>query len=270
MIRLADPDLHDNDIDACVRVLRSGRLVHGEICVAFEKELAAFLEAKHVCLVSSGTAALYCALLTHGVGPGDAVLVSDFTFPASFNAVERLGARPVPVDVDPKSYNMNPDALLKTLLAWSYDEKPRAVMPVHQFGMAADMGAIGHVAKTHSLAVIHDAACALGARFGERRLGSEGTVCFSFHPRKSLTTGDGGAVALDDDALAERLSLFRNHGMQLYDTGIRFIEAGLNFRLTDFQAALGRGQLKRLEERLSRCVALARRYFEALAAFPVG
>lgn len=248
MIPLARPCISDEECAAVERVLRSGKLIHGEECEAFEAELASYLGVPHVLVVSSGTAALHLALLALGIGPGDAVLVPDFTFPATANAVELVGARPVFVDVDASTYNVSTQGLADAIDRWQGPEQLRAIMPVHEFGCPLDMHGVMALARHHNLLVVEDAACALGTRCEDGMAGSFGVAgCFSFHPRKSLTTGEGGAVAVHDPELAKRLKLLRNHGMQPGRRGMEFVLAGLNYRMTNFQAALGRVQLTKLD-----------------------
>lgn len=193
MFKLSQPNISEAAIAAVADVLRSGQLVHGQECEAFERELAAYLGCSDVVLVSSGTAALHVALQALDIGAGDAVIVPDFTFPATANVVALTGARPVIVDVVPGTYTLDTVQLERVVQGWEGPERLRAVMPVHEFGCVADMSEINRIAKAHGLAVVEDAACALGARQGEHKAGTLGDVgCFSFHPRKTLTTGEGG------------------------------------------------------------------------------
>lgn len=266
-LRLCQPQISSAAIDAVVSVLQSGQLVYGAEGQLFEAELASYLGADHAVLVSSGTAALHLALMALEIGPGDAVLVPDFTFPATANVVRQLGARVVLVDVDPQTYTLNLVALERQLEEWSGPERLRAVMPVHEFGAPVSMDCLLPIAQRHQLHVIEDAACALGAEHQGRRLGTWGQLgCFSFHPRKTLTTGEGGLICTDDAALAERVRSLRSHGMLREEGQIRFAEPGLNYRLTDFQAVLGRYQLPLLDEWIFRRRELADLYRRELAA----
>jgi dTDP-4-amino-4,6-dideoxygalactose transaminase len=265
MLRLSLPHLDEAAIAAAVQVLRSGQLVHGAQGQAFEQELQTWMGCRHAVLVSSGTAALHLSLVALGIGPGDAVLVPDFTFPATANAVLLVGARPVLVDVDPNSYNVTPDLLDEAVAAWHGPERLRAVMPVHEFGCPVEMAGVRALAQRHSLAIVEDAACAIGALVDGRHAGTLGDVgCISLHPRKTLTTGEGGALMTDDDALANRLRLLRNHGIERGAAGAQFLEAGFNYRLTDFQSALGRAQLPHLEQWIQGRRELAAAYRLAL------
>jgi dTDP-4-amino-4,6-dideoxygalactose transaminase len=261
MLRLCQPQISSAAISAVVDVLQSGQLVHGAEGQAFETELASYLGTDHAVLVSSGTAALHLALMALDLGPGDAVLVPDFTFPATGNVVSQVGARVVLVDVDPQTYTLDLAALERRLQSWSGPERLRAVMPVHEFGAPVAMEALLEMAQRHNVHVIEDAACALGAEHQGRRLGTWGQMgCFSFHPRKTLTTGEGGLICTADAALAERLRSLRSHGMVRCGGQVHFGEPGLNYRLTDLQAALGRHQLPYLDGWIARRRELAARY----------
>ena len=265
MINLSRPNISEQAVEAVGRVLRSGQLVHGPESEQFESELAKYLGCSDAMLVSSGTAALYLALMALDIGPGDAVLVPDFTFPATANAVVASGARPVLVDVDVETYNMNPDVLSETVHGWQGEERLRAVMPVHEFGHPADMAMINAIAKEYQLHVVEDAACALGADLEGRKVGAIGELgCFSFHPRKTLTTGEGGAIVTNDGELARRVRRLRNHGMERTVDGMQFMESSLNYRLTNFQAALGLAQLPSLDIWIDARRKLVARYRENL------
>jgi perosamine synthetase len=266
MLKLSQPNISEEAIAAAAEVLRSGQLVHGQECEAFEHELADYLGCGDVVLVSSGTAALHIALLVLDIGPGDAVIVPDFTFPATANVVAMTGARPVIIDVDQDSYTIDVTLLEQTVRSWSGPERLRAVMPVHEFGCVADMVEINRIAKEYGLLVVEDAACALGASLNGSMAGTIGDLgCFSFHPRKTLTTGEGGAISTNDPVMAARLRRLRNHGMERSETGMRFFEPATNYRLTNFQAALGRVQLPMLDSWITRRRHLACLYLELLA-----
>lgn len=253
MIRLTIPEIGEEAIQAAERVLKSGYLVQGKEVAAFEEELASYLGCSHVILVSSGTAALHLSLLGLGIGKGDAVIVPDFTFPATANCVEITGAVPLLCDVDPATYCITAEGIVSTIKRWRGMERIKAIMVVHEFGCPAAMDTIVDAAEQHGLMVIEDAACALGAHWGGRKIGTWGCCgCFSFHPRKTLTTGEGGAIATDDADLAGRLRSLRNHGIAQAEGENRFVMPGYNYRLTDFQAALGRPQLCRLNEWIER------------------
>lgn len=261
MLKLSKPNISEAAISAVADVLRSGQLVHGQECEAFERELAAYLGCADVVLVSSGTAALHVALLALDIGPGDAVVVPDFTFPATANVVAMVGAKPVIVDVDPGTYTLSVEKFEATVKSWKGPGRLRAVMPVHEFGCPANMGEIQRIAKAHGLFVVEDAACALGATDQGRMVGTLGDIgCFSFHPRKTLTTGEGGALATNDAEMARRFRRLRNHGMERTPEGMQFFEPATNYRLTNFQAALGRHQLPHLDAWITARTELARVY----------
>lgn len=256
MIRLAEPDIGEEEVRAVADVLLTGQLVQGRNVGDFEACVAAYVGRKHGIAVSSGTAALHLALLALDVGRGHEVLIPDFTFPATANVVELVGATPVLVDIDLETFNVDPESLRRAV-----SSRTRAVLPVHLFGQPADMDPVAALAREHGLSVIEDAACALGAKYRNRPCGAIGDVaCLSFHPRKVITTGEGGMVLIDDDALAERLRMLRNHGIRHGGGEVRFEAAGFNYRMTDFQAALGVVQMRRLDAILARRAELAARY----------
>ena len=270
MIRLSKPSIGDEECKVVERVLRSGHLVHGEECDFFEQELAHYLGCKDVVVVSSGTAALHLALLALGIGEGDAVIVPDFTFPATVNVVELVGARPILVDVDSNTYNITPENIQRAINGWNGKEKIRAIMPVHEFGCPADMTAIMKVAEEYNLLVIEDAACGLGAVHDGQKVGTFGQAgCFSFHPRKSITTGEGGAIATSDVKLADKLRIWRNHGIKHSNSAVDFVLAGLNYRMTNFQAALGRVQLTKFDDWLKMRHQLQKVYHAELVEIDV-
>lgn len=259
-LKLSAPDLGDAERAAVERVLRQDQLTLGPELPAFEEALAAWVGARHAVAVSSGTAALVLALQACDLGPGDEVIVPSFTFPATVNAVALVGAQPVIVDVDAASWNLEVAAA-----AAAITPRTRALLPVDLFGLPAPRTALRALAQRRDppLAVIEDAACALGATYQGRRCGGDARLaCFSFHPRKIITTGEGGAVLTHDPALAARLRRLRNHGR---DEGGAFVELGGNARLSELGAALGRVQLARLDGMLGHRLALAARYRERLA-----
>lgn len=253
MIKLSKPSIGNEEIEAITRVLNSGMLVHGEECNMFEKELAEYLGCSDVVIVSSCTAALHLSLMSLGIGKGDAVIVPAFTFPATVNAVELVGARPVLVDVCEETYNIDILKIEQTINNWKGKEKIKAIMPVHEFGCPVDMSEVMRIADKYGLYVIEDAACALGSKHNGQKVGTFGTFgCFSFHPRKAITTGEGGAIATNNKELAEKLRILRNHGIKYSESKTDFILAGYNYRMTNFQAALGRAQLKKFSNWLQK------------------
>lgn len=252
MIKLSKPSIENEEIEAVKNVLLSGQLVHGEECTLFEKELTEYLNCEDVVLVSSCTAALHLSLIALGIGKGDAVIVPAFTFPATVNAVELVGARPILVDVSLNTYDIDVTKIEATIKDWHGSEKIKAIIPVHEFGCPADMSEIMRIADKYSLLVIEDAACALGSEYNGKKIGTFGvTGCFSFHPRKAITTGEGGAIAVNNKKLAEELRILKNHGIKYVDNGADFVLPGYNYRMTNFQAALGRTQLKKFDNWLN-------------------
>jgi perosamine synthetase len=263
-VPLASPWTGDEELEEVRAVLASGYLSQGPKVEEFERMVAAVTGSRYAFATSSCTTAMHLALVALGIGPGDEVLVPDFTFPATANVVVQQGAVPVLVDVDPCTYNVDPRSLAGHLTT-----RTRAIMPVHLFGLSADLDPCMAFAKEHGLAVIEDAACALGATYRSQPCGSVGDVgCFSFHPRKVITTGEGGMVVTDRDDVAARLALFRSHGGVRAGGRFTFEEAGFNYRLSDVHAALGVAQMRRLPEIVARRRDVAARLTERLAAIP--
>jgi dTDP-4-amino-4,6-dideoxygalactose transaminase len=265
MIRLAVPPLEEDDLQAVRQALASGMLVQGPRVAAFEQAVARAVGTPHAVAVSSGTAALHAALLALGVGPGDLVLVTAYSWPATGNVIELCGAHPIFLDITPDCFNLDPgrleDALRRLTGNAATARRLRAVLPVHAFGHVADMPAILELASRYDLRVVEDAACALGAALDGRPAGAWGTMgCFSFHPRKAVTTGEGGVVTTRDAELARRLCALRNHGLDPAAASPDFILPGLNYRLTEFQGALGLTQLAKLERVLAARRRLAAGY----------
>lgn len=242
MLRLNLPLTGDEELREIAAVLASGYLTQGPKVAEFEDAVKAVTGSRHGFAMSSATTALHLSLVALGIGPGDEVLVSDFTFPASGNVIIQQGAVPVCVDALPDTYAMDAADLERRITPRS-----RAVMVVHPFGLSADMEAIMGVCEKHGLPVIEDAACALGAQFKGQACGTIGRLgCYSFHPRKSITTGEGGMIMTGDDTLAEKIRLLRSHGGRRGDYAFEFHDAGFNYRLSDVLAALGVAQMHRL------------------------
>jgi dTDP-4-amino-4,6-dideoxygalactose transaminase len=257
MIPVARPLLGQEEIEAVVEVLQSGNLAQGRLVERFEQRFAQEVGARHAVAVSSGTAALHLALLAHGVGPDDEVITTPFSFVATGNCVLFTGATPVFADIRPDTYNIDPD-LIEPLIS----PRTRAIIPVHLYGLPADMAAIEAIAARHGLAVIEDAAQAHGAAIGERKVGSSGTACFSFYATKNVTTAEGGVVTTSDDRIAERMRMLRSHGQrERYYHEI----LGYNYRMTDLQAAIGLAQLDRLEDLTRQRIANAQYLTSRLA-----
>ena len=257
VIRLAVPHVDEADIESVAATLRSGYLVQGERVRAFEEQVRTTVGTQHAVAVSNCTAALHLALLALDVGPGDSVAVTTYSWPATANVIALCGAEPLFVDIDPRTYNLDPERLEAVLAS----RNVKVVMPVHAFGGMADMPRILALAARSGAAVVEDAACALGARLDDRPAGSWGVMgCFSFHPRKAVTTGEGGAITTDDAHLARRLSTLRNHGLDPAAAAPDFVLPGYNLRLTEFQAALGLTQMGKLACIIERRRVLASRY----------
>lgn len=267
---LTQPYLGPEEEAAVLEVLRSGWLVQGPRVAEFERQVAQYVGATHAVATSSCTTALHLALTLLGIGPGDEVLLPSFTFIASANAVRHAGATPVFVDIAAHSYTLDPACLEEALT-----ERSRAIMPVHQLGLAADLDPIAALARRHDLLLLEDAAPALGALYKGQPIGASGNVtCFSFHPRKVITTGEGGLIVTNDETLTDRARVLRAHGMSVSDLTRHQASAvvfesyphvGFNYRMTDLQAAVGLEQLKKLPFVLGRRVHLARRYADGFS-----
>jgi len=272
-IPVTKPLLGEEEERAVLEVLRSGWVVQGPKAAAFERAVAEYVGVKHAVATSSCTTSLHLALRLYGIGAGDEVIVPSLTFIATANAILYEGATPVFVDIDPHSYNIDP-----TLIEAAITPRTKAILPVHQIGLAADMDPINAIARRHNLVVIEDAAPSLGAWYKGRRVGGLGNVtCLSFHPRKVITTGEGGMVLTDDAGLADRARVLRAHGMSVSDLTRHqaknvvieeYHDLGYNYRMTDIQAAIGIEQMKKLDHLLRRRHELSNRYNDALAPVP--
>jgi perosamine synthetase len=264
MIRLTVPTIEEDDLAAIREAVESGFLVQGRRVAELEAGISGLTGTEHAVVVSSGTAALHLSLLSLGIGPGDRVAVPAYSFLATANVVELVGAIPVFVDIEDETFAMDPDALERSVGRG----RVAAVMPVHPFGQVADMA--GLMSAAPGANVIEDGAAALGARQGGRPAGALGMLgCFSFHPRKAMTTGEGGAITTNDRALARTLRALRNHGMDPDSVTVDFILPGFNYRMTDFQAALGLAQLAKLDRIVAGRRAAAARYADLLAGSAV-
>jgi len=247
MIRLARPVVPKEDITAMLSVIKSGNLVQGEFVNIFEENVKKYLRVKNALLVSSGTAALHLALLGLNLKRGDEVIVPSFTFPATTNVIEVVQAKTVLVDINLSDFCMNVSQIEDKIT-----EKTKAIIVVHEFGQPAEMDKIVKMADRYNIAIVEDAACALGSKYKDKNIGTLGKIgCFSLHPRKAITTGEGGILVTNDDTLADTLKALRNHGISYVDGKIHFKYAGLNYRMTDFQAAMAINQFKDIDKSIS-------------------
>ena len=252
MIPIARPRMGDEEKELVWAVLSSGSLAQGARVRELEERFAAFIGVAHAVATSSGTTALHLALLGHRIGPGDEVITVPFTFIASATSIIYTGARPVFVDVEEGTYNIDVGQIDAAITP-----RTRAIMPVSLYGQPADLPAIAEIAERRGLALIEDAAQTHGAAVGERRSGSWGAGCFSFYPTKNMTTGEGGMVTTSDPELADRVRLGREHGMRVR---YHHESLGYNFRMTDIHAAIGLAQLAKLPAYNARRRQIAARY----------
>lgn len=240
MIPISKPVLGEEEKKAVLETMESGMIVQGPRVAKLEENFAKVIGTKHAIATSSGTTALHIAMLAHGLGPGDEVITSPFTFIASVNSIIYTGATPVYCDIDPNTFNIDP-AKLEALIT----PKTKAILPVHLYGLACDMTAIEAIAKKHGLAIIEDCAQSIGARWGQTMTGAFGTGCFSLYATKNVMSGEGGMITTNDDKVADLAKAIRGHGMRR-----RYYHdlLGYNFRMTDLHAAIGIVQLGRLDE----------------------
>ena len=270
-IPVARPSFGLNEEKAVLEVLRSGWVSQGPRVAEFERKFAECVGAAHAVAVSSCTTALHLAFLAAGVKPADEVLCPSLSFIATANAIVHAGASPIFVDIDRSTYNMDPACLERSITP-----QTRAILVVHQIGLPSPLSEIFRIAASHGLIVIEDAACAIGSEYKGRRIGSAhgSMACFSFHPRKILTTGEGGMITTADEQLAARLRKLRQHSMTVSDLTRHgssqvvtesYDEVGYNYRMTDIQGAIGLVQLERLDDMLARRRQLASRYSQRLS-----
>ena len=250
MINIAKPQIGPEEKQAVLEVLDSGMIAQGARVKAFEEAFAQLCGVKFAVATTSGTTALHVALLAAGIGQGDEVITSPFTFIASANSILFTGARPVFVDIDPLTYNIDP-SLIEAVIT----PRTKAIMPIHLFGLSCDMQPIQDIARKYNLLVIEDACQSHGAAYRGKMVGSFGIGAFSFYPTKNMTSGEGGMITTDDEPIAERCRVIRQHGMRrryYHD------ELGFNFRMTDIHAAIGIEQLKKLRTKNAQRVSNAR------------
>jgi dTDP-4-amino-4,6-dideoxygalactose transaminase len=274
MIPIALPFLNTEEADAARDVILSGWVSQGPQVVAFEREFAALVDAPFATAVSNCTTALHLALVAANVGPGDEVITASHSFIATANSIRYCGATPIFVDVEPETYNIDP-----LRVAEAVTPRTRAIIAVHQMGMPCDLPALARLAHQHGLILIEDAACAAGSEIcvnetWERIGKAHGQItCFSFHPRKVITTGEGGMLTTSEPEFDRKFKLLRQHAMSISDTvrhGAsqvvfeRYLEVGFNYRMTDMQAAIGRKQLTKLADIVARRRKLAAAYADML------
>jgi perosamine synthetase len=258
-IPLSRPDIGEAEEQAVLEVLRSGMVAMGPRTAAFEEAWAAYCGVKHAVLMANGTLAQEALLRGLGIGAGDEVVTVSFTFNATASVILQVGAKPVFVDIREEDFGIDPE-----LVEAAITPRTRAIMPVHLYGLMPDMDPLVEIAERHELFIVEDAAQAHGARYKGRRAGQFGPAMFSLYATKNLMTGEGGFATTDDDALADRLRLYRSHGMRRR----YFHESlGTNFKPTDIAAALGLAQLPRLDERTERRRANAARLTAGLAGY---
>ncbi|TMG38744.1 MAG: DegT/DnrJ/EryC1/StrS family aminotransferase [Chloroflexi bacterium] len=264
-VPITKPALGEAEARAPFDSIKSGWVTQGPKVAEFEKAVAAYVGAKHGVATTSCTTGLHLALTTAGIGQGDEVIVPSFTFIASANAILYTGATAVFCEIDPRTFNVDPNDVEKRMT-----KKTKAIMPIDQIGLGCDIDAINAIAKKHGLDVVEDAAPAIGEDYKGRKVGSNAhQTVFSFHPRKVITTGEGGMITTDDDALAERARKLRAHAMSVSDLDRHrsdrvileeYHELGFNYRMTDIQASIGLVQIRRLDELLRIRVEKANRY----------
>ncbi len=269
-VPITKPALGEDEARAPYESIKSGWVTQGPKVAEFEKAVAAYVGAKHGVATTSCTTGLHLALASIGVTAGDEVILPSFTFIASANAVLYTGAEAVFCEIDARTFNVDPSDIEKRIT-----RKTKAIMPIDQIGLGCDIDAINAIAERHGIDVVEDAAPAIGATYKGRRVGSNAhQTVFSFHPRKVITTGEGGMITTDDDALADRARKLRAHGMSVSDLERhsldrviieKYDELGFNYRMTDIQASIGLVQLRRLDELLRVRRAKAKRYDEDLS-----
>lgn len=290
MIPITKPYIDDNEIQAVIEVLKSGWLVQGEKVKQFENGVSELVHVGHACATTSCTTALQLAMLAEGMGEGMDVLIPSFTYVATANAVVSTGAVPVICDIDEDTFNLDPECAEEYINRnyvykqgkWhnrSTDRILWGIVPIHQFGLCADMESLNRLKEKYEIYMIEDAACALGSRIRDTSPGGFGnTACFSFHPRKSITTGEGGMVITKDMAVYEKIVCLRNHGSKVESANRHksavgllpeFTNAGFNFRMTDIQGAIGCMQLNKLPFILKRRQEIALTYNDLLASTDV-
>lgn len=270
MIPYGKQTIEQDDIQAVVDVLQSDFLTTGPKIAEFEQTVADYVGAKYAVAISNGTSALHAACFAAGIGPGDEVITTPLTFAASANCVLYCGGTPVFADVDPKTYNIDPEDIRRKIT-----DRTKAIIAVHLAGQPCDMDAIHSIAREHGLIVIEDGAHALGSVYKGKKVGSMSDMTtFSFHPVKPITTGEGGMIVTDNEEFYKKMILFRSHGITRDDSMMtrndgpwfyQQFDLGYNYRITDIQCALGCSQMKKLDRFLARRKEIVARYNEAFA-----
>lgn len=270
MIPYGKQTIEQDDIQAVVDVLKSDFLTTGPKIAEFEQIVADYVGAKYAVAISNGTSALHAACFAAGIGPGDEVITTPLTFAASANCVLYCGGTPVFADVDPKTYNIDPEDIRRKIT-----DRTKAIIAVHLAGQPCDMDAIHSIAREHGLIVIEDGAHALGSVYKGKKVGSMSDMTtFSFHPVKPITTGEGGMIVTDNEDFYKKMVLFRSHGITRDDSMMtrndgpwfyQQFDLGYNYRITDIQCALGCSQMKKLDRFLARRKEIVARYNEAFA-----
>lgn len=269
-IPITKPYLGEEEKELISKVIDSGWVSQGPMVAEFEEMFAEYVGARYAVATTSCTTALHAALSVSGISSGDEVIVPSLSFIATANSVIHCGATPFFVDIDPETCNIDAKKIEGAI-----SKKIKAIMPVHQMGLPADIDAIKDIAGRYRLKIIEDAACAIGSEYKGKRIGGHGNIaCFSFHPRKVITTGEGGMITTDDPEIAERLRRFRHHGMSVSDLERHklenvviesYLNIGYNYRMTDMQAAMGIAQMRKLPEILKKRQDIAKRYNEAFS-----
>jgi len=260
-IKLIEPVVGREEIRNVTKVLRSGWLTEGKITQQFEDKIKEYIGVKYAVATTSCTTALELALRALRIGPGDEVIVPDFTHPATGNMVRWIGATPVLVDVDLFSYNVNPEEVEKAVT-----KNTRCILPVSWGGNPLDNKPLNETKEKHNLSIVEDAACSLGAESDGKKTGTVADItCLSFHPRKIITTGEGGMAVTDNPDYAERISRLKKFGMETADGEIRFTGAGTNYKLSDVLAAIGVAQMDKIDAIIRRRIELAKYYADLLA-----
>jgi dTDP-4-amino-4,6-dideoxygalactose transaminase len=259
-IPISKPSIIQDDIELVSEVLRSGMLVQGKYVTLFEEEIASYIGVSDAVLVSNGTASMHIMLKALCIGEGDEVIVPAFSYVATANVVELVGAVPVFVDICKRTFNIDVAGIQSKITP-----KTRAVLAVHEFGLPADVFELKEICDSNNILFLEDAACALGAIASGQMVGSFGhSASFSLHPRKAITSGEGGIITTNDSEFAEKCRTLRNHGLNLNYGNTGFIEAGFNYRITDFQAALVHSQFLRFDKMMLNKTRIANRYLNEI------